>query len=72
MDYPTTFSLYEAAKHVCLHPETLRKEIKKGSLQAALLGKKYVISKIELEDWFKKRGGGRLFNEKSPSSLKAE
>lgn len=62
MDNSTSFSLQEAAKHVSLHPETLRKEIKKGSLQAALLGKKYVISKIELECWFKKRGGGRLFD----------
>ena len=57
----TTFTLAEAAELLSCHTETLRRAIKAGGLRAAKLGKGYRISKTDLEDFWKRKGGGALF-----------
>jgi excisionase family DNA binding protein len=55
------FTVKEAADFLECHVETIRRAIKKGELKAAFLGKTYRISKESLEEYFKAKGGGRLF-----------
>jgi len=48
-----------------LHPETVRRWIREGNLKGAKIGRegKYRISKSDLEDFWRKRGGARLFSD---------
>lgn len=58
----TTFTLAEAAALLSCHPETLRRAIRKGQLQAAKLGRGFRISRIDLEAFWTASGGGTLFD----------
>ena len=57
----TTFTLSEAAELLSCHKETLRRAIKEGGLYAAKVGKGYRISRADLEEFWKAKGGGALF-----------
>lgn len=57
----TTFTLAEAAALLKCHPETLRRAIHDGSLQAAKLGKSYRLSRVDLQTFWTSMGGGVLF-----------
>ena len=57
----TTFTLAEAATLLSCHPETLRRAIRKGELQAAKLGRGFRISRADLEAFWTASGGGDLF-----------
>ena len=59
----TTFTLSEAAALLSCHKETLRRAIKDGSLYAAKVGKGYRISRADLEEFWKAKGGGALFED---------
>ena len=61
-----TYSLAGAAKVIGVTPPTLRKAILRGELKAAIYREKrrsYRISKVDLEEWYRQRGGGNLFEE---------
>ena len=56
-----TYTLAEAAELLHCHKTTLRKAIFEGSLQAARLGRDYRISRLDLQRFWVKKGGGALF-----------
>jgi excisionase family DNA binding protein len=57
----TTFTIAEAATLLSCHPETLRRAIHNGELQALKLGKAYRISRYDLQAFWTAGGGGELF-----------
>ena len=57
------FSLKDSASILGVHPDTLRRAIKSGKLQAAKIGKDYRIARTELERYFQVMGGGKLFGD---------
>jgi excisionase family DNA binding protein len=67
-----TLTVKQAAELVQFHPETLRKEIREGNLKAVGGGKSstYKISKVELEKWWRDKGGGDLFPKAEPDKGK--
>lgn len=65
----TTFTLAEAAKLLSCHPETLRRAIRKGELQAAKLGRGFRISRVDLEAFWIASGGGELFGKDTDALL---
>ncbi|MCL1889065.1 MAG: excisionase family DNA-binding protein [Desulfovibrionaceae bacterium] len=58
-----TFTLSEAAELLNCHKATLRKAISGGALRAARLGRDYRISRLDLQSFWIKKGGGALFEE---------
>lgn len=64
----TTFTLSEAATLLSCHPETLRRAIRKGHLQAAKLGRGFRISRADLEAFWSASGGGMLFDTPADAS----
>lgn len=66
----TTFTLAEAAKLLSCHPETLRRAIRKGELQAAKLGRGFRISRSDLQAFWTANGGGELFGKESEDLLR--
>lgn len=59
----TTFTLAEAARLLNCHPETLRRAVRDGSLQAARLGRGYRLSRADLQAFWTAQGGGQLFDQ---------
>jgi len=57
----TTYTIGEVADLLNCHKDTVRRAIKAGALKAVKLGKDYRVSKPDLEEWWKQRGGGTLF-----------
>ena len=57
------FSLKEVAELLDCHTETIRRAIKAGKLKAAKVGRDYRISKPDLDEYWKDKGGGRLFSD---------
>lgn len=55
------YSAREAAELLGMTPVTLKREIRKGNLKAAKLARDWRISKVDLEDYYRKSGGGELF-----------
>ena len=51
------FSLKETAKLLGCNRETLRRAIKAGQLKASKVGRDYRISKVELAEFWIRRGG---------------
>jgi excisionase family DNA binding protein len=58
-----TFKLEEVAEILGLSTETLRRAIKAGKLKAMKTGREYIISRPELEKYFREQGGGDLFGD---------
>jgi len=62
------YTISEAAEFFGVHPETIRRAIRKKLLNAAKLGgKDYRISKHDLIEYYESTGGGKLFDEKDKS-----
>jgi len=59
----TTFTVQEAAEILGYHPETVRRMIRDGRLKAArgAGGRGSVISRADLEAFYRAQGGGDLF-----------
>lgn len=56
------YSIREAARLLDLHPETLRRAVRRGELTVARIGGRILrVSTIELERWWQANGGGQLF-----------
>lgn len=64
---PQTYSTEELANMVGLHPETIRREIKRGKLKAALIGRVSRISALEAAAWWEAAGGGKLWEGEPPA-----
>lgn len=60
--FNTTFTLTEVSTLLGLHPESVRRYIKDGKLKAAKTGKQYLISRSDLQIFWKQLGGGTLFD----------
>ena len=57
------YNTVDAAKVLGLHPERLRQLVRAGEIPAARLGKNWRISRVALADYFRRVGGGELFND---------
>jgi excisionase family DNA binding protein len=55
------YTVNEAAELLGLHHNTVRKWCREGEIKAMVIGREYRISRIELERYWKARGGGELF-----------
>lgn len=60
MTLPKTYTVSEVAEMVDRDPETVRRWIRNGYLEAARIGREYRLSAAELNRWFSSRGGGTL------------
>ena len=55
-------TIVEAAQLVGMHPESIRRAIRTGELEAARLGHRtYRIEKTALDAWWQSKGGRTLF-----------
>ena len=59
---PKTYSVAEVARILGAHPQSVRRWIAAGRLKAAKL-KEWRISALDLEEFYRKCGGGRLIAE---------
>ena len=57
------FTTTEAAVVLNIHPERLRQLVRAGEIQAARLGKSWRISRVALADYFRRVGGGELWDD---------
>lgn len=57
------YNVREAAVLLGVTAETLRREVRKGNLKAAKVGRDLRISKADLEAYYRTRGGGDLFTD---------
>lgn len=57
------FKTDEAAKILGIHPERLRQLVRAGEIPAARLGKSWRISRVALADYFRRVGGGELWDD---------
>lgn len=55
------FTVEEVAEILGMHPESIRRWIQRGKLKAAKTGKQYLISRVDLQVFWKNLGGIRLF-----------
>jgi excisionase family DNA binding protein len=60
----TVFQLEEVAELLGVHPESVRRWIRAGKLKAMKAGRQYLISRTDLQAFWKKGGGGSLFENK--------
>lgn len=64
-----TYSTEELANLVGVHPETIRREIRRGNLRAAVIGGRISrISEVEAAAWWEAAGGGRLWEDAPPAT----
>lgn len=63
-----TYTVDEAAEVLNCHPQTLRRAVRNGTMKAAKVGKGLSISRLDLEAYYKVKGGGRLFADDVPGS----
>ena len=70
IEQQTTYSIEEAAELTGRSAETIRRHCQAGKLKAAGGGKgsSWQISRVELADWWKRQGGGRLFERSTRSA----
>ena len=61
MSDKATYTIEEAAELLSCHKDTIRRAIRAGTLKAGRLGKDYRISRPDLEEYYRARGGGSLF-----------
>ncbi len=75
MNEPLVYTLQAAADAVEMSPKTLRRAIQAGELKAfggGGPGKPIRISRLELANWWRSRGGGELFDSEDESSARGE
>lgn len=63
LDEKLTFTIEEAAELLSCHKDTIRRAIKGEMLKAGKIGKDYRISRCDLEEYYRMRGGGQLFSD---------
>lgn len=61
MEEKVTYTIEEAAALLSCHKDTVRRAIKAGKLKAAKWGKEYRISRADIEQFYRDKGGGSLF-----------
>lgn len=57
------YTIKEAADVLGVSPQTVRRRLKSGKMKGAKVGHEYRISRADLEEFYQKSGGGRLFPE---------
>lgn len=55
------YTPHEAAELLLLHPETVRRFVREGLIQAVKIGRSVRIERTELERYWRSQGGGELF-----------
>jgi excisionase family DNA binding protein len=63
----TTYTVEEAADVLNCHPQTIRRSIRNGGLKAAKVGRGLTISRLDLEAYYRAKGGGQLFADDTTS-----
>lgn len=58
---PLTLGVFDVAELVDVHPETVRRWCREGTLPAAKVGREFRISSTELARYWAAQGGGELF-----------
>jgi excisionase family DNA binding protein len=56
-----TLTVQDVAEIVDRAPNSVRKWIRNGSINAVRVGREYRMSKADLNTWWRSRGGGVLF-----------
>lgn len=64
--HKATYTVEEVAELLGVHKETVRREVRRGALKAAKVGRVLVVSKTDLADYYQVKGGGRLFADDAP------
>jgi len=59
-ELPRVMTVEQAAEVIEVHPETIRRAIRSGELNAAKIGRDYRITRDALSQWFVERGGQPL------------
>jgi len=65
-----TYTVQQVADLLHVHAETVRRAIRSKELPAARFGDgrgQWVISRVELVQWWARKGGGKLFENEEPS-----
>ena len=57
------YSLLEAAALIGMNDQVLRRKLKAGEIRAAKMGREWRISRHDLDEYYQRRGGGRLFGD---------
>lgn len=60
---PPLYDVHDVADLFDVDPETVRRWIRDGDLEASKLGKGYHVSRPDLEELYQRRGGGQLFDD---------
>lgn len=66
------YSLEEVGAMLGVHPQTVRRAIRKGELVAFQFARSYRVSRLELAKWWTSRGGGELFADTGADTPPAE
>lgn len=66
-----TYTMEEVAELLGVHKETVRREVRRGVLKAAKVGRVLVVSRTDLADYYQAKGGGRLFSDAPLNSPEA-
>ena len=59
------FTAAEAATILGVHKETMRRYLRTQQIKAVKTGSSYRVSRTDLENYWKSRGGGELFEKRS-------
>jgi excisionase family DNA binding protein len=62
-DDPKLYSVREVAELFDVDPESVRRWIRRGDLDASKVGRGYRISRPDLRDYYQQKGGSQLFDE---------
>ena len=57
------FHVEEIAELLGVHPESVRRWIRSGKLKSAKAGREHLVSRVDLQAFWKKSGGGTLFKD---------
>lgn len=58
-------TIHEAAAVCGVHPETVRRWVREGKLKGAKIGHEYRIARRELAIFWRKQGGGEIFEDRA-------
>jgi excisionase family DNA binding protein len=61
------YTIEEVREMLSFNEVTIRRAIKSGELKAMKTGRGYRISKMDLEAYYQKLGGGKLFQDEKKS-----
>lgn len=78
MEEQQVYTLQEVAELLKVHVETIRRVVRAGELKAAApgmgkgKGSDLRVSRIELARWWRAKGGGELFDDRTGNEAKGE